>query len=117
VSVQAHPGVVATVITSVLPPLGTEAVVGDTPNVQTAAPAWVTVTFCPAMCAVAVRDWEVGLAPTVTVIVALPLPLVGATEVHDASGMAVHEHPAWVVTVKLAAPPPLAMATPVGETR
>lgn len=56
-------------------------------------PAWVTVKVRPAIVTVPTRAAEPVLAGHETVTDALPVPLVGETESHEAPDVADHEHP------------------------
>ena len=72
-----------------------------------APPACITVTTCPATVIVPVRGCAGVVASTTTFSVALPCPLVGATESHAASLTAVHGASAAdaVRTTEASAPP------------
>lgn len=110
-----HPAVVVTVTVATPPPVPIDAVVGDTEYVQD-APAWFTVTLCPATVSVALRDEVELLAATVAVTDPLPAPLVGQTLVHVALEDTDQVQPAGAVTDRLALAPPAPTDTVSGDT-
>jgi hypothetical protein len=114
--VQAHPVVVDTLTVDVALGLPTDRVNGATVNTHAAAAACVTVTAWPAMVTVAVRGVVAVLAPRVSVTVAPPDPLAGATVTQLAPELAVHAQPAGAVIVVAMAPPPLPTDKLVGDT-
>ncbi len=65
-----------------------------------AAPAWTTVTVCPAMVTVPVREVVAVFAAIVSVTVPFPPPVAGLTLTHPTADEAVHVQPAPVVTVR-----------------
>jgi hypothetical protein len=79
-------------------------------------PACVTVTVCPPMVTVPVRDEAAVLAATVSVIVASPVPLAAESVIQAAPLDAVQLQPAVAVSPMLDVPPPAAAETVAGET-
>jgi hypothetical protein len=55
------------------------------------APAWVTITACPAIIAVAVRGWALVVGATVNVTPPGPVPAAGLSDSHARSLLAVHD--------------------------
>ena len=68
----------------------------------------------PATAIEPVRSLPVVLAGTVTVIVALPLPLVGTTRIHESLATAVHAQPVCVETLNVFTPPFFPKSTLLG---
>ena len=117
VAVQAQPAVVVTV--ALLEPALAAGFseVGVTENAQTPAPAWVTVTVCPAMVNVPVRGDVTVLAAMEKATVPLPLPVAPDVIVSQASLLvAVQAQPLGDVTVALPDPAVAAGFSDVGET-
>lgn len=96
------------------PPPAGEMLVGDTLK-EHDTPACVTLTVCPPMVTLAVRDELEVFAEAVTAIDPFPLPLAGLTVIHPAPDEAVQEHPAGrdAATVLLA--PPATKDSDVGD--
>jgi hypothetical protein len=80
------------------------------------AAACVTVTVCPAIVTVPVREVTAVLAAIVSVTVPVPVPLAGDGVIHAALDGAVHAHPVVVATVIWTVPPALATDGPTGDT-
>ena len=117
VAVQAQPAVVVTV--ALLEPALAAGFseVGVTENAQTPAPAWVTVTVCPAMVNVPVRGDVTVLAAMEKATVPLPFPLAPDVIVSQASLLvAVQAQPLGDVTVALLEPAVAAGFRDVGDT-
>ena len=91
--------------------------VGETPNVQEAAPFWMTVTGWPATVSVPVRCEVEVLAVTLNVTVPLPEPLAPPLMVsHAALLVAVHPHPPPAVTPVVEDPAAAVSVREVGDT-
>ena len=81
------------------------------------APAWVTVTVCPATVIVALRDAVAVFAVALTLTVPLPDPLAPLVTVsHDALLVAVQVQPVAAVTVTAPLPPPDTMLKAVADS-
>jgi hypothetical protein len=106
VAVHPHSGAVVTATVPEPPVLATECDSGLMPNVQ--PELWLIANGRPAMVSVPLRAGPVvGATPNWTVPFPLPLlPL--ATVIHGALLVAVHPHPAAVVTATVPEPPVLA---------
>ena len=114
--VQAHVDSVVTVMVPVAPPGGTVTVRGDTENVHDAA-ASLTTKLLPAIVSVADRDCVVVLDAAVNPTLLEPLPVAPLVIVtHDAPLVALHAHPAVVVTETMLLPPVAANDLLVGES-
>ena len=72
------------------------------------------VTVRPATVIEPVRSLLVGLGGTVTVSVALPVPLVGTTRIQESLATAVHAQPVCVDTLNVFTPPFLPKSTLLG---
>jgi hypothetical protein len=80
---------------------GAETLVGEIVVVHE-TPCWVTVTVCPAIVSVPVRDALPVFAAIDNVTVPLPAPVVPpVTVIHGSALTAVHRHPATDVTEML----------------
>ena len=98
------------------PAAGTSTIPGVAVNVGV-APACLRVTICPPTVIVALREnAEAECGPAVTVMVALPAPLVRSSVNHAASALAVHGASAGeTVTSSDAAPPEAGTVTVAGD--
>ncbi len=78
---------------------------GEIPNVH-AAPAWSTLTVCPAIVSWLLRAAVALLAATFSVTVPLPIPAAPpAIVIQLAFSVAVHAQPVGAVTEKVTVPP------------
>ena len=71
-----------------------------------AAPACITANVRPPMVMLALREAELGLASTVKLMVAGPVPPAGTPFTHVGTPLLVQLQPAGVVTLKELEPPP-----------
>jgi hypothetical protein len=101
-AVHAHPAPPLMFTVRVPPAASTLCASGDTSNVQPGD--CVTVTALPAIVSVPVRDAP-DVGTTLSVTVAGPAPVVGATVIQSALLDAVHGHPAPLATVTACDPP------------
>jgi hypothetical protein len=116
VAVQLHPVGAVTVIEAVPPAAAMVRAVLDSVYVH-ATPACVTVTVCPAIVRVALRDEVAVFAVAVTVTVPLPDPLAPLVSVSQlALLVAVQVQPAGAVTVTEPLPPPATMFSVVADS-
>lgn len=114
-AVQAHVESVVTVMVPVAPPGGAVTVRGETEYVHV-APASLTTKLWPAIVSVADRDCVVVLDAAVNPTLPEPLPVAPLVIVtHDAPLVALHVHPAVVVTETVPLPPFAASDMLVGE--
>lgn len=114
---HAQPAEVETDTEPLPPPETNDCEVGVTVYPQLAGAAWLTVTDCPAIVSVAVREAVVPLADAVIVTVPLPEPLAPPVmAAHAAPLLAVQLHPACAVTVTVSVPPAAAALRLVGDT-
>ena len=80
------------------------------------AAAWVTVTACPAIVNVALRDDAAVFAVAVTLTLPFPDPLAPLVTVsHPALLVAVHVQPVGAVNVTEPLPPPATMVSVVAD--
>ena len=97
-AVHGHAAGEPTFTVPLVTPSGTEMLDGDRLVVH-AAPSWVTVTVCPAMVIVPVREPPPGLPAIESDTLPVPLPDVPlVTTIHEAALAPVQEHPPPVVT-------------------
>lgn len=116
VAVQAQPACVDRETFTVAPEAATVSDAGETEKVQGAAPAWLTVTGCPAIVNVVLRTLVEVLLATETMTDPLPLLLAGVTVTQPAPEEAVHPHAASAATETVGLPPPAGNDSVVGET-
>ena len=81
-----------------------------------AAASWLTAIDCPPTRRVPLREATAVLGSTVTVTVALPLPLAGDTRAQPSDDWVVHAQPAGAVIASVAVVPEAGALTATGDT-